>query len=236
MRWWQECDEYRVQVAAYRGKDARDALVVYAATLLAMLALGIYHRVAPEWPGNAAAVAIGLIELVVVGGLIAILLRRRGLSAAHAGFSRTHLGRSLIAGLVLTAIGLGVTRLIGMADGYVPPFEPYWLTYALPYYLIAIGFTEELIFRGYMAPRIESVFTKRWKGTAVVGALFAVSHLPFRAVTWTGSLGEFLLDAAIILPITFGWHLVLAWLFRKWNSLAAPTLVHFAINSGSFLM
>ena len=48
--------------------------------------------------------------------------------------------------------------------------------------------------------------------------------------------GEFLLDAAIILPITFGWHLVLAWLFRKWNSLAAPTLVHFAINSGSFLM
>ena len=76
MRWWQECDEYRVQVAAYRGKDARDALVVYAATLLVMLALGIYHRVAPEWPGNAAAVAIGLIELEegvrLVAGLVGV--------------------------------------------------------------------------------------------------------------------------------------------------------------------
>ena len=43
--------------------------------------------------------------------------------------------------------------------------------------MMAIGFVEELIWRGYLLTRIEDVTTSRWEAIAISSLLFGFNHL-----------------------------------------------------------
>ena len=70
----------------------------------------------------------------------------------------------------------------------------------------------------------------------ICGLMFAFMHMPFQFFNrGYSSIAEFLGDNGFWLLITFIWHLVFNALYRKFNSLTAPTACHFLMNlSGTF--
>ena len=181
--------------------------------------------------------AVGFAETAVWIAIIWWLAARRGQRPSSFGFSTSRLGRSLIAGAVVAAIFIAGTAALGLVmNGRLETPQPAWFYWGIPYYLIIIGFTEELIWRGFVTPRLAAQFSHRWIGVTLAGLLFGLSHLPFRYALDPLPLPEFLAANWWAVVIPMAWHFVLWWLYQRWNSLAAPTLMHLAMNWSNLLL
>ncbi len=234
--WWRLSSEYEGQLGRFTRGDAGLAIAVVVASVAATVAQGLWFAAQPDYPHIDVRIRVGLAELTVLLLLVGMLAAARRQDARSFGFSRTHLGRSLLVGVVLAAVFLGVARAIGMASGTAPDVDAYMLSRAIPYYLIVIGFTEELVWRGWATPRLEATFGRRWVGVVLAGILFGLMHLPFTYILNPLPLGEFLGTYWWRMVIPFAWHFPLWWLYGRFNSLAAPTLLHLAMNLSGEIM
>lgn len=93
--------------------------------------------------------------------------------------------------------------------------------------LIFVGFLEELIFRGYIGTRLFGYFKNKILSIIVVGIMFAFMHIPYRFVMSNMTFYDFMnvywkSFSGLFIP-----HLFLQWLYSKYNSIIAPTMVHF---------
>lgn len=235
-RWLQLSDEYRSETRRFGRPDLWLALAMVTLSLVVLYLKGTYDA-GREYPGEAAQLRRGFAEVAIWLLLLGVIVALRGQSARSLGFSRSHLGRSLRAGVIGAAVVVVATALLGLLlNGAIQQPETYWLTWGVPYYLVVIGFQEELLWRGFVTPRLEAQFARRWIGVVLAGVLFGLMHVPYQYAISGLSLGEFLSTGWIQLLIPMGWHFVLWWLYAKWNSLAAPTLVHWAMNWSSLLL
>ena len=88
--------------------------------------------------------------------------------------------------------------------------------------MLAIGFAEEFVFRGYVQPRLSGWLGERW-GWVSTAVIFTLCHIPDQVlvakITSPAALGISLLDLLI-----FG--LVQGWVMRKSGNIVAPALYH----------
>nr|NLD40406.1 CPBP family intramembrane metalloprotease [Actinomycetales bacterium] len=233
--WWRLSAEYEAQLPRFGRTDALLALAVAALFTLLVVLSGLWYNSRAEFPSIEARTRLGLAQLTVLLVVLGVLAALRKQDARTFGFSRTHLGRSLLVGAVLAALFLGAARAIAVADGTAPELTGGILPNLVTYYL-AIGFTEELVWRGWVTPRLEGAFRRRWVGVVVAGALFGLMHLPFTYLMDPLPLGKFLATYWWRAAIPFGWHFVFWYLYGRFSSLAAPTLFHLALNLAGDMM
>lgn len=223
------CSEYRRDVARFTRVDGVLALLLVAVSMTTLWFTGIHARTGPD-PELWTSLWWGIAEALVWAGVIVViaLARRQGLGSV--GYSRTHLRRSLLAGLAVAGLLVAVTAVVGAATGSPPHWRPLLFTYGAPYYLIVIGFAEEALWRGFVTPRVAAQFERHWVGVALAGVLFGLMHAPFTMALNDIGVTAFLAEYWWRLVVPFAWHFVLWFLYARFNSLAAPTLVHFAMN------
>ena len=92
--------------------------------------------------------------------------------------------------------------------------------------LVIVAFTEELIFRHYIAPRFYGVFDNKFVAILLVGFMFAFAHIVPIFITGMDSY-------IFLVPAIFMWmiyHFILHWLYSRFNSIWGPILLHFANN------
>lgn len=116
------------------------------------------------------------------------------------GLRKTKLKETLITASVIFVLSL----LINAQQIITNKVTIYDFVFNMLFALIAIGFVEEFIFRGYMWPRLVVLFG-RHKGTLICGALFGLMHvismckydndnfdlLPIFNTIWEGIAGQY---------------------------------------------
>jgi len=120
---------------------------------------------------------------LLVGLLLWIVKRGEELPLASIGLHADRLGRSIIRGLVLTAISLAATvglylllQQFGIHLGGrgADPFRPSLWVVAL--IMLRAGIAEEIFYRGYAIERLQSQTGRKWLARLLPLVLFAAAH------------------------------------------------------------
>lgn len=232
--WWRPGVDYQATLAKYTRADAVLAATAVVLGYALLFLEGWQARTSPP-PNALAEIGTDLAVLAMWGALLGgvVALRRQGAGAL--GLGRGHLGASLRAGAIAAGLLLAVALVIGVIGrGALPTPRLAWFVWGIPYYL-CIAVTEELLWRGFVTPRLSAAWRRRWLGVALGGVLFGLSHIPFHWMVSGLGLWQFLASSWWMVVIPALWHLPLTWLYAKWNSLLAPVLLHLVMNWSSFL-
>ncbi|MGG1195374.1 CPBP family intramembrane glutamic endopeptidase [Bacillus thuringiensis] len=92
--------------------------------------------------------------------------------------------------------------------------------YFLYYYLINIGFEEEIIFRGYLWPRLVVLLGKFW-GTFLTCACLGIAHsfMPIILGDTSQGIGDWV-------GAGLAGHLLYAFIYTRNNNLLLPIFIH----------
>jgi membrane protease YdiL (CAAX protease family) len=155
-----------------------------AIALLAGPALTLgYRLITGENHSNLQVVGRELGIFLLVGLLLWIVRRREMLPLSSVGLHADRLGRSLLRGLVLTVVTLGVTVGlylllqqfgIRLGEGGGDRFHPaLWVVVLI---MLRAGIAEEIFYRGYAIERLASLTGSKWLGALVPLIVFAAAH------------------------------------------------------------
>jgi len=215
--------------AAYKEMRSRyTAVDGLLAIGLWMLVMGLYYAI-----GVVAVrkhIVLGIPANFLLMGVCLLLVLGRGQKLASIGVTGKKLGKSLllgaVAGVVLSFLMNVLPNLI--AGGKVIPVGK--AIYNVFYYFVVIGLAEEIIFRGYIQTRIYGLIKKDVPAIAMTGVLFYAMHLPYQMPVNGMQL------SLVNFAIMFALHIVMNFLHRKYNSLAAPTVFHGLLDWGGALL
>ncbi len=161
---------------------------------------------------------------------LAFILKFRKQSFASIGIKKDKILRSLILGFTYSlpvSVPFFIYSLYQGSRLNLNIFDLFWL---FLYYFICIAFVEEVIFRGYIQTRIQTIIKNKWLSIYTVGLMFAFMHVPFQMLIANMSFIQFLLNDYIHLIITGLYHIYFVYIYTRENHILAPTLTHAVIN------
>ena len=153
------------------------------------------------------------------------LLHRRLLRAADLGLRRQPLLPFVVTATALSLVAVvldqNAYRWLAEVPGYpplgqIPPItSPFWAWFDLTVGLFAVGFFEELVFRGYLGYLLP-------RYCAHPALIVLSSSLAFGLIHWSHGLHAVLVTACI--------GAIFMLVYRRTHSLAAPVAAHFVVN------
>jgi len=221
-RFFSSDERYLRRLGGYTKKDGAAALAVYACVLAAYIGAAFLAVRTRFNPG------IALNACVTAAVLLSAARGRHGL--ASVGISRRNLGRSVLAGLAAGAAAALSLRVLPslLAGRRFAPLPS--VLRCLPETFLAVSLAEELLFRGYIQTRLYGLVGQGIAAVPLTGILFCLVHLPFRIA---GGRPVSAVQMAYILCM----HVLLDFLCRKYDSLAAPVIAHGIIDwAGAFFL
>lgn len=87
---------------------------------------------------------------------------------------------------------------------------------------LTAGVVEELLFRGYLQPRLELLFNNAWAAIVVSALLFGLLHITYGTIS------------NVAIPIFIG--LVFAWYYKKYRNIKVLITCHFLIDTISLFI
>lgn len=219
-------DEYIQQSKAYGKKDALLSLILYISLMLMYWIMGnlfVSQRLALS--ETYIFCATGILALACMGLVVLFcFLQKQKLSTI--GFSKSKSIKSLIMGFALSTIVI-IVNITAIVSGSTPKTNITLIIIKVIYFLIFIALMEEVVFRGYIGARLFGYFNNKLLAITVVGIMFSLMHIPFQMAVVQMSLQEYISAQWGNLIFTFLFHLVFQWLYAKYNSIIAPTILHF---------
>lgn len=151
--------------------------------------------------------------------VLLIIRRSERLPLTTVGIGTSPLGRSLLWGLLLTAVcsavGVGIatlTHFTGGKTGESLGLLPLWLVLLI---VIRAGVVEELFYRGYSIERLQAIGLNKYAAAAIPLLVFSIGH-------WAGGW------ANVVIALALGGVLSASYLWRR--DLVANILGHFAVD------
>jgi membrane protease YdiL (CAAX protease family) len=219
-------DSYRREVIKYGKADGILAIAVFILVMIAYYWMGALQANRNIYLG----VPVNLFFIALC--IVLALLKKEGLCSL--GFKKKHAKASALLGLavgLMMVIGNGAVSLASGAS-----FAPIGLIVSrFFYYLVVISLMEEVVFRGYIQSRIFGLVRSNWAATLLGAVLFMLMHIPYQMGAAGMDLISFTQNNWLWLVLVFLWHFVFTYLFRKYNSIYAPTLFHALMDWGNIL-
>lgn len=217
---------YKEMVSKYTHVDGIASIIFYALLMGVYYIMGVIYDTKNIYLGNQINIILSVICIIYV------LARSHKLSSI--GFSKRNFDKSLIMGLVAGGIILIIQLLLGVIAGR--QFSPVSkLMTKFIYFLITIGLTEEIIFRGLIQTRIYGIVKKPKTAILLTAFMFMSMHIPFQMGAAHMGFFEYIFNNFITLIFTFGWHLVFNFMYSKYNSIVGPTIFHAIMNWSNYL-
>lgn len=88
--------------------------------------------------------------------------------------------------------------------------------------VVTAAITEELIFRGYLIPRLQLFFKGKWLPVVISALIFGLAHLSYG--TWIN----------LLVPVLVG--LVFGWYYQKYCNIKILMICHFIIDLSALLL
>jgi len=188
------------------------------------------------WYSKAVMIVLGVLGLLLHGarGRYNPLPRDLGFSLKWSGY---------VAGLFLACSAVAVA--VSVFLGFFRPVDAWSLLLDFVWFLVFVGFAEELFFRGYVQERLNEVFTGRFgsflgvrfewhRGTLIAGVFFfGLAHLLGAVNPFTG---RFALDA-VLLGVTASacfMGVVLGVIKEKTGGVLLPSVIHGLMDYATF--
>jgi len=215
-------DSYKDILSRYTRTDGMLAIALYISLLLVYYLMGLLVVHKQIYLG----IPVNLLSIAVCIALVLI----RGQKPDSIGFTLKNIGKSILAGAVsgiVFTFFMNILPNILAGNKLIPAGQA---LYNIFYYFIVISLSEEVIFRGYIQTRIYGLIKRDIPAVITVGFLFYLMHLPFQ-ITVNG-MQISLINMGIIVAL----HCVMNFLYRRYNSLAAPAVFHGILDWGGNLL
>ncbi|KLU59067.1 CAAX amino terminal protease self- immunity [Peptococcaceae bacterium CEB3] len=217
---------YREEVSKYGISDGLLALGVFAALMVLYYFAGVYQATKKIYLG----VPVNLLFIALC--VFLAVIRKDGIRSL--GFKRKQAAKSVLTGLALGILIVLVDAVVSLAHGSrLAPFGT--IVWRFFYYLMIIALMEEVVFRGYIQSRLFGLVRNNVAATILAAIMFVLMHIPYQmgaaGVNWL----TFCQNNGIWFVFLFMWHMVFTYLFRKYNSVFAPTLMHALMDWGNIL-
>lgn len=220
-RFFKCSDTYKEMTAQYNKTDGIIAIAFYVLLLATYAISGMLYS-------QKGLFLSAPMNLLLMGVCIAIvLLRHQKLDTI--GFTMSNIGKSALLGLVFGMVIAAFNVIPALLSGK-EMIGIGALLYNIFFYFIVIALNEEIIFRGYIQTRLYSLIQSDVIVTILGGLMFGMMHIPFQMFMRNQSLLEFLKTNYWMVVIPFMWHFVFNFLYRKYNSIVAPTIFHGFMN------
>ena len=218
---------YKKMTEDYTKRDSFLAVGLYLFVILSYLGMGILQNLRGIYLG----IPVNLFLVFVC--IMMVLVRKQPL--ASIGLSVKNLKKSFLLGLGTGVFVLLIFVVPGIFEGgKLIGFES--LVKSIFYYFFVIGLPEEILFRGYIQTRLYGVIKSDVLAVIAGGVMFMSMHIPYQIYVRGGSFIDFIVNNCIWLLITFVWHFMFNFLYRKYNALAASTIFHTLINLSNDLL
>ncbi len=220
-------NEYLRQAKEYGGKDALLAFILFFIEMLGLLLVGeLFLRKGAALTETYIFSVTGIFSMTFIGLVFSIcLIRKQKLSTI--GFSKTQAKKSFILGIILLGFVVILCSIKAIFSGSIIQTDLKLIIIKIIYYLIFIAFMEELIFRAFIGTRLFGFFKNKKLSIAIVGIMCSFEHIPFYMIITQVSLTEYIF-AHFSNLISFAMiHILFQWLYAKYNSIIAPTILHF---------
>lgn len=217
---------YRRETARYGLADGLLAVFVYLLTMAAYYAIGAYQAATGKYTGIPVNLALTALCILLA------VLKKDGIGSL--GFRKKHAVPAAVTGLAL-GLALALFSVItGLAGGNA--FSPASkIVSKFFYYLIVIALTEEVVFRGYIQSRLFGLIHNNAGATALAALMFVSMHIPYHMSAAHDTLLSFCAGNWAWFITLFVWHLVFTYLYRRFNSILAPTLFHALMDWSNIL-
>lgn len=193
--------------------SGKNALLVTVIAYAIYCGLGFTCRIFPA----------AFVVFVIYGIGFPLLWAMRSRNWTAIGLTKLNINKALLWGVV-AGIGWGVyTYLIFNRDGPLPPLWGIQIAIAFPVWLLFLSPFQELFFRGWFQPRIQTITGKR-AGLLLTALAFTVWHFfpPFES-TPTASLP---LSSVTGIISTFMAGMLFGYLYQRTQNIIAPWLAH----------
>lgn len=219
-------NEYLQQAKEYGSKDALFALILFIIEMFGLSLVGnLFLQKGEALSEIYIFIVTGIFSMIFIGLVFLFCIIRRQ-KLITIGFSKTLAKKSFIFGLLLFGFVVILYSIRAIFSGSVQT-DINLIIINIIYYLIFIAFMEELIFRAYIGTRLFGFFKNKKLSIAIVGIMCSFEHIPFYMIISQVSLAAYisshfynLISLAII-------HILFQWIYSKYNSIIAPTILHF---------
>lgn len=168
------------------------------------------------------------ISLITILPIIVIMYLRKQ-SLASIGIKKKNILKSIFLGILFALPFALPTIIIGINKGYEFA-NIVVMIWEFLYYLLCIGFVEELVFRGFIQTRIRGLIKNKWLGIVIVGLMFGLMHIPFQMLKANMSILQFIQQDIFHLITTMILHIYFVYIYTRDENIVAPTLTHTLIN------
>ncbi len=217
---------YQEQIAGYGRKDGLLAVVVWIAVM------AVYYAMGQLYAAKGVYLGVYVNSALVVLCLALVLIRKE--KPASIGLTRVKAVKSIVVGCVLGVIIVGANNAMNMVQGRsLAPLHDMALDFV--YYMAVISLAEEVIFRGYIQTRLYGLVKNPVAAIMLGGIFFMLMHIPFQmGYAQMGWLAYIQLNS-ITLILTFFWHILFDFLYRKYNTIYTPAIFHGFLNWSNHL-
>ena len=223
-------DDYVLQTKQYGRIDAQYALILYIVMIFLFLLMGkLFVYKSTNLTEVYKFITTGSVSLFLIGSVF-VLCSVRKQKLMTIGFSKTYALQSFGMGMTLLMIVIALKGFTSVYNGSKIQNNIDLIVMNVIYYLIFIAFMEEVVVRGYIGTRLYGYFTNKRLSIVIVGIMFSLEHIPFHMTFSQMSLVEYISHNWENLIFIFLFHFVFQWLYAKYNSIIAPTMVHFIWN------
>jgi membrane protease YdiL (CAAX protease family) len=211
-------ENYNEEVKQYNVVDGFLAFGLFILLYVSYYFLGYLYQVKKIYLGELLNIALEIITIVTV--------KLRGQKISSVGITKYKLKKTVIVGCITGLLLLLTGSLI---PGIIQGREwnsPLTILYKIFYFFIIIGFVEELVFRGFIQTRLHGLIQNEIAVTVVTGILFSLMHIPFQMALYNMKTFQYISNNTGTLLLLFFWHIVFAFLYKKFNSIVTGTLFH----------
>ena len=227
---------YREEVTKYTKKDGIYALLYAGYILLLFSALVFVDTVFGliDFDNNIQNLLFRICLVPLFLAPIFVILKKKGQKIRSVGLHLTDWKKALCMGLFCVAVFLMLHDglLPGLLGGW--QFNPPAVIVLTILPLLIMAALEDIAFIGFIQTRIYGLIKNNILAVVLVGFIFAALHYPSlismnieNGGTWGGA---FLGQLALATSLFIGLHAFMNAIFRKYRSIIAVTLCHFAWN------
>lgn len=215
-------DTYKEMILNYTKADGIIAVMFYVILLFVHYFMGVLCVKKQIYLG----IPINL--LLIIACILLVLVRKQKLSSI--GFTLKNIGKSLKTGVILGIIFTFLMNVLPniLAGGKIISFNQ--ALYNVFYYFIIISWSEEVIFRGYIQTRLYGLIKNDFQAVLVTGFMFYAMHLPFQMLVNSKQIS--LINMVVIIIL----HVVMNFIYRRYNSIVGPTMFHGLLDWGGDLL
>lgn len=170
-------------------------------------------------------IPISIVSILPI--IVVTYLRKQSFSSL--GIESNNILKSIFLGILFALPFALPTIISGINQGYrIADIED--IIWKFLFYLICIGFVEELAFRGFIQIRIRGLIKNKWLSIVIVGLMFGSMHIPFQMLRADMPIFQFIQQDLIHLITTMVIHIYLVYIYTRHNNIIAPTITHTIMN------